>query len=298
MAVFTKNRSNPAYEAARIGADRAAAAFGAVTTHHVPAVADDVAQQIALVHEVLAAPPDGIVFVPVHETEVNAAIESITAAGIPIANPIARMTAGQPLTFVGSDNEALAFDVARYLLRHIGGCGRVLMLEGIAASATTAPRTRGFLVALAEFPEVRLIGRLTGDYQRGVARTAVSDWLDARADRGAPLDAVLAANDVMALGALDALSGRGWQVPVIGINALPEAIDAIRSGQLLATVDFDAMKIAHIATEALLRHLRGERVPKEITLPVQIVDRSNFAAWDRPLAQRDCLRWEDVVARA
>jgi len=44
-----------------------------------------------------------------------------------------------------------------------------------------------------------------------------------------------------------------------------------------------------------LRHLRGERVPRQIVLPVQIVDRSNFAAWDCPLSERACLRWDDVV---
>jgi ribose transport system substrate-binding protein len=82
---------------------------------------------------------------------------------------------------------------------------------------------------------------------------------------------------------------------VIGVNALPEAITAIKSGKLLATVDFDAMKIACIATEAALRHLRGKTVPREIILPVRIVDASNYQPWDRPLEERECPRWEDVV---
>jgi ribose transport system substrate-binding protein len=78
------------------------------------------------------------------------------------------------------------------------------------------------------------------------------------------------------------------------VNALPDAIAAIKAGALLATVDFDAMKIACIATEAAIRHLRGERVPEEIILPVQIVDRANCAAWDKPLEERECPRWDDV----
>jgi ribose transport system substrate-binding protein len=64
---------------------------------------------------------------------------------------------------------------------------------------------------------------------------------------------------------------------------------------LLATVDFNAMNISCIATEAALRHLRGQAVPAEIMLPAPIVDRSNCQAWDVPLRQRACPRWNDVV---
>jgi ribose transport system substrate-binding protein len=107
------------------------------------------------------------------------------------------------------------------------------------------------------------------------------------------VDGVLAANDAMALGVLSALAGRA--VPVIGVNAVPDAITAVKAGRLLATVDFDAMKISAIATEAALRHLRGETVPREIMLPTQIVDRGNCHAWDVPLEQRRTPPWSDAV---
>jgi ribose transport system substrate-binding protein len=55
------------------------------------------------------------------------------------------------------------------------------------------------------------------------------------------------------------------------------------------------MKISAIATEAALRHLRGEMVPREIILPTQIVDRGNCDAWDVPLERRQCPAWSDVV---
>ena len=57
------------------------------------------------------------------------------------------------------------------------------------------------------------------------------------------------------------------------------------------------MKMSCIATEAAIRHLRGEAVPAEIELPVQIVDASNFQPWDRPVEERECPRWEDVVGQ-
>jgi ribose transport system substrate-binding protein len=57
------------------------------------------------------------------------------------------------------------------------------------------------------------------------------------------------------------------------------------------------MHISSIATEAAIRHLRGEQVPAEIILPVRIVDAANYQAWDRPFEERECPGWEDVVTR-
>jgi ribose transport system substrate-binding protein len=108
-------------------------------------------------------------------------------------------------------------------------------------------------------------------------------------------DGILAANDVMAIGVLRALEAAGKAAAVTGVNALPEAIDAIKAGRMLATADFDALKISCLATEAAVRHLRGEAVPAEILLPVRIVDRDNCLLWDRPIAERPCPRWDEVV---
>src|SRR5215216_6159805 len=60
LAVFTKNRVNPAYAAARLAADRVAAEAGARTLHFVPTTPDDVGQQKALVGKALAAVPDDV----------------------------------------------------------------------------------------------------------------------------------------------------------------------------------------------------------------------------------------------
>ena len=120
IAVFTKNRTNPAYAAARLGADRTAARFGATTAHYVPEVPDSVPEQIALIKRAIAEKPDAAVFVPCHETEVNDAILGFDAANIPLFNIIVPTTAGRRVTFVGSDDRALAKDIARYLFGKMG----------------------------------------------------------------------------------------------------------------------------------------------------------------------------------
>src|SRR5277367_1856851 len=71
LAVFTKNRVNPAYAAARLAADRVAAEAGARTMHYVPETPDDVSQQKVLVGEALANRPDAVVFVPTDDAAIR-----------------------------------------------------------------------------------------------------------------------------------------------------------------------------------------------------------------------------------
>jgi ribose transport system substrate-binding protein len=293
IAVFTKNRTNPAYEAARIGADRTARRFGASTIHYVPEQPDNVTEQIALIGRAIAQQPDATVFVPVHETQVNDAILDFDAARIPLFNFITRTTIGQRKCFVGSDDRALAAAIARYLVAKLNGRGKIAILEGTPASATSRERLEGFHDVLAGCPDIEVLMSLCGEYQRDVARDA---FLGA-AGQLQGIDAVLCANDVMALGVLDALAvtGNPGRPLVVGVNAIPEAVAAIAAGRMLATANFDAMTMSSIATEAAVRHLRGEDVPREIIIPVKIVDAANYPAWNLPFEARACPSWQDVT---
>ena len=293
IAIFTKNRTNPAYEAARIGADRTARRLGASTIHYVPEQPDNVTEQIALIGRAIAQQPDATVFVPVHETQVNDAILGFDAARIPLFNFITRTTIGQRKCFVGSDDRALAAAIARYLVAKLNGRGKIAILEGTPASATSRERLEGFHDVLAGCPDIEVLMSLRGEYQRDVARDA---FLGA-AGQLQGIDAVLCANDVMALGVLDALAvtGNPGRPLVVGVNAIPEAVAAIAAGRMLATANFDAMTMSSIATEAAVRHLRGEDVPREIIIPVKIVDAANYSAWNVPFEARACPSWQDLT---
>lgn len=292
LAIFTKNRTNPAYAAARLGAERAAERHGASVVHYVPKKPDDIAEQRALIGDALAAQHDAFVLVPVHVVEMNEAIGRVLDADIPVVTLLNRPTMGKFVSFVGADDYRIGLEVARYLARHLEGRGKVVLMEGMPGATTGADRIRAFGDALKDFPGIEIVATLKGEYQQPAARKVMEAFLVAAPT---PPDAVLAANDAMALGVLEALEARGLRIAVTGVNAVPDAIAAIRRGALLATADFDAMKIASIATEAAIRHLRGERVPTEISLPAQVVDRTNFAPWDKPLEARVVPRWEDVV---
>lgn len=293
LAVFTKNYTNPAYAAARLGAERVAARLGAAVEHFVPDIPDDVNQQIALIDRAIAGRPDAVVLVPVHETAVNDAIGRLDAARIPISTFVTPVTAGRPVTFVGSDDVALGEVIARHLFARLSGRGRVVIVEGTPASATSRHRMQGFRTALAAHPAIEVVATIPGDYQRDVARAAFAGLgADSRA-----ADGILCANDVMALGVLDVLEAAGAQsLPlIVGVNAIPEAVAAIIDGRMLVTVDFDAMGMCAIATEAAIRHLRGEAVPARIMLPVTIVERDRAQAWALPYAERRLPAWADAV---
>ncbi|MBX3608847.1 MAG: sugar ABC transporter substrate-binding protein [Hydrogenophaga sp.] len=293
LAVFTKNLTNPAYGAARLGAERAAAALGvAEVLHFVPQTPDDPDQQIALIDEALALNPRPDVFVlsPVHATKVDPAIRRIADAGIPMVGFVNPIDAAPSVGYVSSDDFALARSIATYLYAHHGGHARVLVITGPEQSYTSQERLRGFQAATQACPGIEWVGQLAGDYSRDVARERTAAWLNTH---DAP-DACLVANDIMAIGVLDALEAAGKMATVVGVNAIPQAVEAIAAGRMLATADFNAMQMAYLAAECAVRHLRGEAIPASIELPVQIVDRGNYATWNLPYEQRPVITLEEL----
>ncbi len=292
IAVFTKNLTNPAYMAARLGAERAAQVFGAEVLHFVPKKGDDPDQQIALIDEALSLTPapDAFVLSPVHATRVNEALLRIAAAGIPLVGFVNPIDAVQSVAYVGSDDHALAQGIARYVFDHLKGRGRVLMVSGPVDSYTSLERLRGFRDAATAYPEIELIDVVPGDYVRDKARERSLQWFR---EHGVPT-ACLVANDIMAVGVLDALEELDAQSVVAGVNAIPEAISAIGEGRMLATADFNAMQMAYLATECAVRHLQGEPVPANVQLPVAIVDRDNYRIWDQPYEKRPVIHLEEL----
>jgi ribose transport system substrate-binding protein len=294
IAVFTKNLTNPAYAAARLGAERAAARLGAEVLHFVPQTADDPDEQITLIDQALALVPRPHAFVlsPVHASKVNPAIQRIAAAGIPMVGFVNPIDAAPSVAYVGSDDYRLALGIAHYLFRHLHGHGRVLIITGPQESFTSLERLRGFREAARQHPGITVAGVIAGDYARDIARDRVAQWL--RGNAGP--DACLVANDIMAMGVLDALDDARRSAAVVGVNAIPQAIEAIAAGRMLATADFNAMQMAYLAAECAIRHMRGEAVPLAIDLPVQIVDRANCDHWDRPYEARTLLTLDQLEA--
>jgi ribose transport system substrate-binding protein len=290
IAVFTKNRTNPAYEAFRIAADQIARATDTKVVHFVPKQPDNVDEQKTMVQQILKDRPDVVVFIPVDDVAMVDSVKEINAANIPIvlvSNPLP----GKFVTYVGADDFEIGHREARYLFEHLGAKGKIVIVEGTPAAPTNRERVRGYQKALAEFPGIELLGSGIGNYQQSDARKVMEKFL-AEHPR---IDAVLSANDSMALGVLEALKAANRTSIVIGINGILPAVKQIEAGAILATVDFNMFKIGCMATRAAVRQLRQEPLPEKVMLPAEIIDRSNYAAWLVPVDQRKCPEWGDIV---
>jgi ribose transport system substrate-binding protein len=290
IAVFTKNSTNPAYAAFRIAADQVARANGAKTVHYVPKKPDNVDEQKAFVEQALKDKPDVVIFIPVDDVAMIDSVKKLNAAKIPIvlaSNPLP----GSFVTYVGADDFAIGYREAKYLFDKMGGKGKIVVIEGTPAAPTNRERLRGYKRAFAEYPGIQVLGSGAGNYQQPDAKRLMEKFLREHAQ----IDAVLSANDGMALGALEALKEAKRTAIVIGINGILPAVKQIETGAILATVDFNMFKIGCAATRAAVRELKHEPLPAKVILPAEVIDKTNYKAWLTPVEQRSCPEWAELA---
>ncbi|MBP0464685.1 sugar ABC transporter substrate-binding protein [Roseomonas sp. PWR1] len=291
LAAFTKNGVNPNYQAFLLGVEKAAAAEGARATRHFPPVPDDPDGQLALLSAVVAEGPDAIIFAPADDRALEAPVAAAIARGIPFIGFVNRMSVDF-VSFVGADDVAMGRTIATVMAQALNEVGDVVLVEGPDTAPTSRDRGRGFREALARFPSIRLLGTAPGRYLRGPGHAAMERLLLAHPR----IDGVICTNDLMALGALDALDDAGRHALVVGNNGTLDAVREIGRGRLLASMDYDGFRMGAVAAMAALRHLRGAPVPREILLPARVIDRANHEAFLTPPEDRPLPRWEDAIA--
>src|SRR6202051_4121594 len=165
IAVFTKNLTNPAYEAFRIAADQVARSAGARIVHYVPRQPDNIDEQKAMVEQAVKDRPDAVVFIPVDDVAMIPSVKQLNDAKIPVVLA-SNSLPGSFVTFVGADDFEMGYREARYLFEHLGGKGKIVVIEGTPAAPTNRERVRGYPRALAEFPGIELLGSGIGNCQQ------------------------------------------------------------------------------------------------------------------------------------
>jgi ribose transport system substrate-binding protein len=293
IATFTRNPSNPILRGVRIGSEIAAGALDARVVHFIPR-SEAAPEQLGLVDEVIRNKPDAIVLAPFDPAAMVPAVEKLDAAGIPVTNVNERLAGGRTVAYVGTDDYQLALATARYLIDAMGKKGNVVILEGPETLPTSIARVKAYNDVLKEFPEVKLLASKTANYARTPAVQVMKSWLRLYPQ----IDGVLAANDPMAIGAIESLKAANKKALVVGINASREVIELVKSGDLLGSGDYNGFEQGCLAAEIAIRNLRRQPTPKEINLKAVVMDKTNYQDYETPMERRSCPTVDGVAARS
>jgi ribose transport system substrate-binding protein len=199
-----------------------------------------------------------------------------TRANIPIViadtrvDPAAAAAAEVKIgTFVGSDNYEGGKLAGQFMVQVTGGQARVAILEGIPGHETGDSRLRGFRDAVASAPGLRIVASQPANWERDQGFTVFQNMLQAHPD----IDALFAASDHMALGAIEAnaAANRTGKVRVVGFDALDDARAAIEAGRMAGSVAQSPRDMGRIAVESAYKLMRNESVPAERKVPIVLV---------------------------
>lgn len=233
----------------------------------------DASRQIQQVENFVAQGVDAIVLNPCEVEASSPAVERAQAAGVPIVNVNSETTAA-PDAFVGSLDEESGRLAMAYIAEKLGGEGGILMMHGYMGQAAQIKRDAGAREVLAQHPKLKLLAAQTAEWDRAKAVTLMENWLQSHGDEVA---AVFAQNDEMAMGALLAIerAGKKDQIMVVGVDAIGDALEAVKAGRLDATVFQDGIGQARTALRTAIALSKGETVEKETFIPFQLVTKEN-----------------------
>jgi ribose transport system permease protein len=290
VAFVPKALNSPFWAAMETAALREAEAQN---IHLVSLAADretDVERQYQIIENLIQQEVDAILLAPSGSRELVPAIRKANDAGIPVLlldtridQAAAESVAAKTLTYIGSDNFEGGAVAGRYLAEVLGGSGEVAVIEGISGHETADQRRLGFLSSIEGYPGIRVVASQTANWERALAYNVAENLLQAHPE----IDAIFAANDEMALGALEAADAaqRLDTVSIVGFDAIPDALDNIRAGRLLGSVaqfpsEMGRLGVLHAAV--LLKE--GTPPPPEVLTKVELIDGDNLESFAAPTA--------------
>ncbi len=291
VGVLLKTLSNPFWGAMEQGIRDAAAERG--VEYYLQAVESDQAAepQLNVCMTMLERKPDILLAAAINSTNLLPCLKRANELGIPVVDldanidPEIAAKAGVKVAFsIGSDNVRAGEQGAEYVVSVLAADakGPVLVIEGLSGNITGQKRAQGFKQKLAELaPGLKVVASLPGDWDRGKAANITNDILTRYPD----LVAVFAANDVMALGAVEVIhaAGKGDQVVVVGVDGNVDAVKSIKQGRLDASVAQLPYLVGKQAVEKGLDLLDGKEVPKWIPVPTLVLTKKVLEEGTDPL---------------
>lgn len=221
---------------------------------------DDAAKQTSDIEDLLSKNISVLIVNPVDSDAVAPAIEDAIAQGVKVIAVDRGVNGVEIDCSIASDNAAGAKMATEYLVSLVGEGAKVAELEGVPGASATIDRGAGFHMVADE--KLNVVSKQTANFNRSEGMTVMENMLQANAD----IQGVFAHNDEMALGALEAISGK--EIVVVGFDATDDAIAAIKEGKMAATVAQQPELMGATAVETAVKLLGGETV--EATVPVEV----------------------------
>jgi len=236
-------------------------------------------KQIEQIESFIAQKVDVIILNPCEYEASSPAVTKALTANIPIVN-VNSATKVQPTAFVGSNDTESGRIAMKFIAEKLGGKGNIVMIQGLNGQAAQIQREQGAKEILEEFPGLKMIAQQTADWDRSKSMDLMQNWIQSY---GAKINAVFAQNDEMGLGAVKALKDAGLKdkVIVVSIDAIADALQAVKKGDLDATVFQDAKKQGAGAIETAVKIAQGKKVEKELLIPFKLLTKADVAPYLR-----------------
>ncbi len=280
VALVLKTLNHPFFVDMRRGAQEAADRLGVTLQVQAAEREIDVEKQMQIVENMIQTGIQALCITPSGSREIVSALVKAKDAKVPIVVVDTRVDAKAAAdagvrteTFVGSDNYEGGKLAGEYLIKVTGGNARVGILEGIPGHETGDSRMRGFRDAVKRAPGITIVASQPANWERDQGFNVFQNMLQAHQD----IDSVFACSDLMALGAIEAIAaaGRTGRIRVIGFDALDDAKKAIAAGTMEASVAQFPSEMGRAAVESAVKVIRGETVPPDIKVKLELVTKDN-----------------------
>ncbi len=265
LSVSTQN--NPFFVTLAEGAQEAADEAGVSLT--IVDAGDDVTKQVSDIEDLIAKDISVLIVNPVDSDAVTGAVEAAVAKGVKVISVDRAVNGVEIDCQIASDNVLGAELATQYIVDTLGEGVKVAELIGTSGASAAIDRGTGFHnIADAKLD---VVASQTANFDRTEGMSVMENMLQANGD----IQAVFAANDEMALGAVEAVSGAGKDILVVGFDATDDAIEAIKAGRMGATIAQQPKLIGSTAVENALKLIAGESIPKTIPVEVTLVTKDN-----------------------
>ena len=274
IGVVPKETASQYWKGVRNGAEQAAKDERVTILWNGPEVETDFERQIQIVEDMMAQKVDGIILAPGNRKALVPTVEKVVARKIPCVIVDSGVETDKYLSYMATDNHKGGVLAARRMGEILGGKGKIIVVAWTPNSASTDARLQGFRETLAkEFPEVEIVdSQYPNPPTMDKARDVTQDMLT----RNAGVDGIFACNATSAGGALTALQSfqqgqNAKKIKMVGFDAWPMVIEGLRKGDLDSLIIQNPYKMGYEGVKAIVRHLKGEQVPKEVDTGVELI---------------------------